>query len=365
MISVIVPVYKAEKYLHRCVDSILAQSYTDFELLLIDDGSPDNSGAICDEYAVKDSRVRVFHKENGGVSSARNLGLNNAQGEWITFVDSDDWIESDYFASFMGSCDADMIVCGVKSSDDFIWRTEDRIYTLKEFINQYNDDLIIRASWGGLLKNNIIKEFHIRFDTLMRYGEDMIFNLIYLSHCQNVRTLKFLGYNYYNPEGTVHSVKYNLSFDEIYYSLNNSVTIKHNLTKSIGVVFNLDADFASYLSMSPISNMDDKHYLNGYYNLCNRFDLTLNEESFYSHRLFSPIVRGISELKSLYGKMSYSRGKELYDVLFQINSGISVDINFKHKDFYVWNWLIKKKQFLLLDSLMKFYFFCKRKARGK
>ena len=92
-ISVIVPVYNTEKYLRRCIDSVLAQTYQDFELLLIDDGSKDSSGAICDEYAAKDARVRVFHKENGGVSSARNLGLDNARGEWVTFVDSDDYIE--------------------------------------------------------------------------------------------------------------------------------------------------------------------------------------------------------------------------------------------------------------------------------
>lgn len=359
MISVIVPVYKAEKYLHRCVDSILAQSYTDFELLLINDGSPDNSGAICDEYAAKDSRVRVFHKENGGVSSARNLGLDNAKGEWISFVDSDDWIESNYFASFMDACDADMVVCSVKSSDGFIWRVGDHIYNLKDFINQYNDDLIIRASWGGIMKNSIIKEYNVRFDTLMRYGEDMIFNLYYLSHCHNVRTLKFLGYNYYTPEGILHSVKYNLSFDEIYYSLNKSVSIKLNLTKSIGAIFNLDADFVSYLSMSPISSMADKRYLNGYYDLCNRFDLTLNEESFYNHRLFSPIVRGLSELKRMYEKRSYLKGKELYDVLFLINSGTSVDIDFKYKDFYVWNWLIKHNYFSALNMGLRFYVFLK------
>jgi len=89
-ISVIVPVYKAEAYLRRCVNSILAQTFQDFEVLLIDDGSPDKSGKICDDYVKKDSRVRVFHKENGGVSSARNLGLDNAVGRYIAFVDSDD-----------------------------------------------------------------------------------------------------------------------------------------------------------------------------------------------------------------------------------------------------------------------------------
>jgi glycosyltransferase involved in cell wall biosynthesis len=88
-ISVIVPVYNVEQYLCKCLDSILNQIFTDFELLLIDDGSPDKSGQICDEYAHKDSRIRVFHKENGGVSSARNLGLDNANGKWVTFIDSD------------------------------------------------------------------------------------------------------------------------------------------------------------------------------------------------------------------------------------------------------------------------------------
>ena len=96
LVSIIVLVYKAEQWLHRCVDSILAQTMTDFELLLIDDGSPDKSGEICDEYAAKDNHIRVFHKENGGGSSVRNLGLDNAQGEWISFIDADDWVEKDY-----------------------------------------------------------------------------------------------------------------------------------------------------------------------------------------------------------------------------------------------------------------------------
>lgn len=95
-VSVIVPVYNVEYCLSRCIDSILSQTFTDFELLLIDDGSKDNSGNICDEYKFKDDRIRVFHKENGGVSSARNWGIANSYGEHIAFIDSDDWVGENY-----------------------------------------------------------------------------------------------------------------------------------------------------------------------------------------------------------------------------------------------------------------------------
>ena len=113
-ISIICPVYKAEKYIHRCVDSILAQTFTDFELLLIDDGSPDSSGKICDEYAQKDSRVRVFHKKNGGVASARQCGLDNVQGEYTIHIDPDDWVEPTMLEELYAKAketDADMVIC--------------------------------------------------------------------------------------------------------------------------------------------------------------------------------------------------------------------------------------------------------------
>ena len=100
VISVIVPVYKVEPYLHRCVDSILSQTYTDFELILVDDGSPDNCGAICDKYAKLDSRIHVLHKKNGGLSSARNAGIDwvfaNSDSQWFSFIDSDDWVHPQY-----------------------------------------------------------------------------------------------------------------------------------------------------------------------------------------------------------------------------------------------------------------------------
>ena len=100
MISVIVPIYKVEPYLNQCVESILCQTYSDLEILLIDDGSPDRCGQICDEYEKQDSRVKAFHIQNQGLSAARNVGLQNAEGEYIGFVDSDDWIEPEMYERF-------------------------------------------------------------------------------------------------------------------------------------------------------------------------------------------------------------------------------------------------------------------------
>lgn len=123
-ISIIVPVYNTEKWLRRCVDSILAQTFTDFELLLIDDGSTDGSPSICDEYAGKDSRVRVFHKSNGGVSSARNLAIANSVcvGGDLTFIDADDWVEPDYLENLLAGKGCDLSVCNYKiDGSDMVW----------------------------------------------------------------------------------------------------------------------------------------------------------------------------------------------------------------------------------------------------
>lgn len=127
MISVIVPVYNVEPYLRKCLDSIVNQTYRDLEILVIDDGSTDGSGKICDEYAEKDGRIRVFHTENRGLSCARNLGLDNANGEWIGFVDSDDWIEPDMYECLLSRAvetRADVVECGVLQ--EYPERTEER-----------------------------------------------------------------------------------------------------------------------------------------------------------------------------------------------------------------------------------------------
>ena len=150
-ISIIVPVYNVEKYLSRCLDSILSQTFSDFEILLINDGSTDNSGGICDKYAKKDKRIRVFHKNNEGVNRARNTGLDNAKGDWITFVDSDDWIDKDMYYKLYNEAilsEADIIMC-----DFYI------------YYNQNSKDLIKSVSTESS-KEDIIKNYILSFTSL-------------------------------------------------------------------------------------------------------------------------------------------------------------------------------------------------------
>lgn len=202
-ISVIVPVYNAGKWLQRCIDSILAQTFTDFELLLIDDGSTDNSGAICDEYAEQDSRIRVFHKPNGGVSSARNLGLDNARGEWITFVDSDDWIISAYLSSLLGDEEVDFAMLNYQAVGWKGWinkEYENRVYSENELPQFFVSHLIsCNTPWAKVFKCSIIKKNYIRFDEALSYGEDTLFVIDYLMHVEKVRIINN-KYYYYNCE---------------------------------------------------------------------------------------------------------------------------------------------------------------------
>ena len=212
-ISVIVPVYNAEKYLHRCIDSILSQTFTDFELLLIDDGSKDGSGAICDEYAAKDNRVRVFHKENGGVSSARNLGLDNACGEWVTFVDADDYVLPSYLATYIeiSTANVDMCVVGIIpdysiSSDYQITKTSvDYFGDVKGAMLLLNDCQMIGSLCNKLFRTSIINSHEIRLDKCYKFREDEDFFLKYMCYASNVSVTSIECYVYIIPDWT----KYN------------------------------------------------------------------------------------------------------------------------------------------------------------
>lgn len=199
-ISVIVPVYKAESYLKRCVDSILQQAQADFEVILIDDGSPDSSGLMCDAYAQADPRVHVIHQPNAGVSAARNAGLQQAQGTWITFVDADDYLLPGFFDAVRQS-PADLLLQGWKSFGDYDDYTEPLplglIRTRREidpFLARHLDTLFMRTPWGKFFKKSLIGP--LRFDTHLIIGEDTSFFFAYLQKIASLHVVNDSAYMY-------------------------------------------------------------------------------------------------------------------------------------------------------------------------
>lgn len=183
-ISVIVPVYKVEKYLPKCLDSIINQTYKNLEIILVDDGSPDNSGKICDEYAEKDSRIKVFHKKNGGLASARNAGIAVMTGDYVTFIDSDDYIKENMIermAELRNKENADVVQISFEREESEFdkqcsYDACPSIIVGKENIKNYALDRIYRPEACGKLYKTLLLE-KIRFDEKIKYAEDLEFGL--------------------------------------------------------------------------------------------------------------------------------------------------------------------------------------------
>lgn len=200
MISIIVPIYNAERYLNKCIDSILSQSFVGFELVLINDGSTDSSGAICEKYAVMDNRVKVFHKKNGGVGSARNMGLEKATGDWVMFVDADDWIELDCLEVCYRSLhnNIELLVFSCNWAADSL--LPDRICStksdFKEILPLYIDKVVFTSPWCKLFKRSKIEELDLKFnEELMFFGEDTLFVFEYL---KNIKSMQLLSKQFYH-----------------------------------------------------------------------------------------------------------------------------------------------------------------------
>ena len=200
-VSIIVPVYNGEAHLTRCAESILAQDYPELELILVDDGSRDASFELMRELAARDTRVKAIHKENGGVSSARNRGLDEASGRYIQFSDVDDWLPIDATKLFMReieAADADLVIgdfyrvvgnnVSRKGSID-----EGGLLNRQEYADEMlrsPADLYYGALWNKLYRRDLIERYAVRMDETISYSEDMIFNLEYLLHADKIAVLK-------------------------------------------------------------------------------------------------------------------------------------------------------------------------------
>lgn len=211
LVSVIVPVYNTEKYLSECIESILRQSYFNIELLLVDDGSPDNSGKICDHYTTIDKRVRVIHQPNQGVSRARNAALRTAQGEWVTFVDSDDTISNDYIENLVQAnpsfdkwtlavsgatrIDRNTNIC--KWKQEFDNRQIQLMSLSKDDFQPLDSILLFGTILGKLYNLEIIRSKSIQFNEQLPLNEDQLFFFKYLKYINKIVSNNNVGYNYY------------------------------------------------------------------------------------------------------------------------------------------------------------------------
>lgn len=233
-VSIIIPVYNTEKYLRKCLDSIISQTYTDFEAILVDDGSTDGSGKICDDYVVKDKRFRVFHKSNGGVSSARNLALDNIQGKWFTFVDSDDAIAPIALETFVGyvSDDVDCVEASYIKVDEYNNDIQPfkkvnikRVLSFEEALidfykpirsDQFNGYLVTR-----LFRAEVAKRHRIRFDELIYIKEDGLFFVEYI--CKSAKNVCYCS-------------------DAIYYYIQHSSSAMNRLDLNYNPMYVTDID---------------------------------------------------------------------------------------------------------------------------
>ena len=209
LISIIIPVYKVEKYLEKCIQSVINQTYENLQIILVDDGSPDNCGKICDEYAKKDHRIEVIHKSNGGLSDARNKGLEIAKGEYIGFVDSDDYIEADMYEvlyNLLKQYNADVSICNfytvsqekiaIKNADNGI-KEYNRIEILKEILLDNN---IQSYAWNKLYKKELFNE--IKYPVGKKY-EDIGTTFYLLEKCNKVVVTGKPEYYYINRQDSI------------------------------------------------------------------------------------------------------------------------------------------------------------------
>ena len=207
--SMIVPVYNAQDTLDRLMDSLLGQrGCSDYEILLVDDGSPDASGQLCDAYARRDSRVRVFHQKNSGPSAARNRGLEAAQGTYVLFCDADDWLEPDTLAAVEAALPADLVIFGLY--DDVYesgrlaaskpWRLDERTYDHPQSLLMDFHDLLannlLYSQCTKVYRREILQTQGLRFDPELTMGEDISFNLDYFPHARRTRVLPLSLYHY-------------------------------------------------------------------------------------------------------------------------------------------------------------------------
>lgn len=307
LISVVIPVYNAEKTLQKCVDSIRNQIYQHLEMLLIDDGATDCSGKMCDEFAQMDERIVVIHVWNGGAGKARNIGVLESCGEYLAFLDSDDYADASLISDLLFELDLRQSDCVVSSIDDSIFEKN----VTASFSDRFNLDIwiplfeksVLYAPWAKIYRTSIIKENHITFPTDLNYGEDMVFNI---RHMRCIDTISYVNKNYYhyirdNKESLSQKVRWNMFDNDMIFEIQlrdlfiekglYSGKIKeYDAYRILGVAY--DSLFLLTRKDCPFQHTDIKHYISKIlnHNLV-KWSLTYVDTSKYAQWMVRPMKR--------------------------------------------------------------------------
>lgn len=240
-VSVIVPVYNAQKHIGRCIDSILNQTFREFEIIIINDGSKDKSSIICDNYARQYDNITVIHKENEGVSIARNIGISIAKGQYITFVDSDDYIDNTFLEYSVNKMDNDIdlyisgLVMETFNGEDIIKKDEylgkNYEYSVKKLLENLNIDyplICICGPWCKIYRKSILEEYNIKFNEELSLGEDTSFNIDYLSKCNKIYFSNEYFYHYRRENENSLFSRYNKDNYEVHKMVYDKMRLLYN-----------------------------------------------------------------------------------------------------------------------------------------
>ena len=307
LISIIIPVYNAQRYLHRCLQSIISQTYQNFEVILVNDGSTDNSYQVCQEFTNKDKRITVITQTNSGASSARNRGIEIAKGEWITFIDADDYVERDYIECLCENItdEKTLIIQGLKQVNikgEEIKKIEFENTTLTdtEIQKAFDEHEIFEYGYtvAKLYNLNIIKKHDIKFDEQISYSEDMLFMLEYILNCDTIKFIEGANY-YYITDNSNLSQRYNSFKSEYqlftkYKKTNLAIADKWSFTPSYK-----SQRYGALMLMRSIYCL----YKRGNYSRRKRISIIKNikqEYSLYIKEYYTPRITFLKVLKVLF-----------------------------------------------------------------
>ncbi len=327
-VSVIIPIYNAEKQLDECIKSIIRQTYTDIELLLIDDGSKDHSAEICDHYASEDARIIVYHIPNAGVANARNLGLNVATGEYIVFADSDDIYMDEFIEkSLVAIKHVDYVSWAFETFNskkklgkiDYLSDFDDTI-SIEDYLQrmlQYQAGAYWGANWGKFYKKSIIDNNNIRFESNVLFAEDFRFNLEYLKYVKNISVMHEKGYLYrVDTEGSLSKKSRDLNqYWNEYYEL-----------------------YSRYIQLYSVHKMNDtcreglNSFLIGAYISVIREAGASNKLSLINLMKLSSMIEKKSNVKAMAKNIKETNGKNAFFAkLIQLNIGWIIGLFYKFK----------------------------------